>query len=253
MSWLSSRFNFLILVSVLIAGGSNSNTSELFLPSTGTSCTLPAFPEARYYHTLDNNILCGGYLTETRTSCIQLSPDDGTWKQLLTLDLERRAHLSWTPESGIGTYLMGGHIIHYTRLIPTPPQYLVAFSSLVNCQSSILFESRVHFFWKIYSQFISTYKINNEIFSSPLVDLWVRLRDLRVRLHLHIFLGALPPTTTFTNTTTLIKPDGTQEPGFSLKYDTAWVLNALRFFFHYVTLCFMSAMPAPSLTPIQPQ
>ena len=165
-------FDQVFLVSVLIAGGYNSNTSELFLPSTGTSCTLPAFPESRYYHTLDKNILCGGYLTETRTSCIQLSPDDGTWKQLLTLDLERRAHLSWTPESGIGTYLMGGHI---------------------------------------------------------------------------------PPSNTFTNTTTLIKPDGTQEPGFSLKYDTAWVLGAEVFFFHDVTLCFMSAMPAPSLTPIQPQ
>ena len=105
-----SILNF--LVSVLITGGHYFNTAELFLPSTGTSCTLPALPEARYYHTSDNNILCGGERTGPRTSCIQLSPDDGTWKQLLTLDLERYCHVSWTPESGIGTYLMGGHILH---------------------------------------------------------------------------------------------------------------------------------------------
>ena len=36
------------------------------------------------------------------------SPDSGTWDEALTLDFKRRDHVSWTPSSGTGTYLMGG-------------------------------------------------------------------------------------------------------------------------------------------------
>ena len=42
-------------------------------------------------------------------SCIQWSPDTGTWEEVLTLDVEREYHVSWTPGTGIGTYLMGGY------------------------------------------------------------------------------------------------------------------------------------------------
>ena len=41
-------------------------------------------------------------------NCIQWSPDTGTWEELLTLDVGRWTHVSWTPNTGIGTYLMGG-------------------------------------------------------------------------------------------------------------------------------------------------
>ena len=55
---------------------------------------------------MDNHILCGGSGTED--SCLQWSPDTGTWEELLTLDADRYFHASWTPASGTGTYLIGG-------------------------------------------------------------------------------------------------------------------------------------------------
>ena len=107
---LSFTTTFFILVAVLITGGRNPDlkTAELFLPSAGTSCTLPKFPEGRYSHTVDNNIMCGG--PATWTSCLKWSPDTGSWEELLTLDIGRYYHVSWTPEpeSDMGTYLMGG-------------------------------------------------------------------------------------------------------------------------------------------------
>ena len=99
--WLT----FIFLV-VLITGGVNRNTAELFLPSDGTSRTLPSLPETREDHTVDNHILCGGY--DTSYSCLQWSPDTGTWEELLTLDVRRMYHVSWTPASGTGTFLIGG-------------------------------------------------------------------------------------------------------------------------------------------------
>ena len=57
-------------------------------------------------HTVDNHILCGG--PGAVYSCIQWSPDTGTWEVLITMDAERVSHVSWTPANGIGIYLMGG-------------------------------------------------------------------------------------------------------------------------------------------------
>ena len=108
---------------------------ELFLPSTGKSCSIPGeLPYSKSFHTLDNDLLCGGGSPSSLVSCLQWSPETGTWKELPTLDVSRGGHVSWTPDLGIGTYLIGG----------------------------------------TYSK----------------------------------------------STTTLIKPDGTQEPGFQLKYET---------------------------------
>ena len=44
----------------------------------------------------------------TEDSCLQWSPDTGTWEELLTFDIWRSSHVSWTPASGTGTYLIGG-------------------------------------------------------------------------------------------------------------------------------------------------
>ena len=93
---------------VLITGcfdDSCGNTAELFLPSTGTSCALPQLPDSRFAHTADNNIFCGG---KRIISCVKWSPETGTWEELVTLDVERYKHVSWTPGNGIGTYLIGG-------------------------------------------------------------------------------------------------------------------------------------------------
>ena len=56
--------------------------------------------------------MCGG--VGTSGSCIQWN--SGTWDKLkLKLDEERYDHVSWTPGTGIGTYLMGGgSITHQT-------------------------------------------------------------------------------------------------------------------------------------------
>ena len=80
---------------------------ELFLPSDGTSCSLPPLPGFRYGHTLNNNnniILCGGVVKD----CLKLNPNTGSWEQFLTMSQYRNYHVSWTPNNGIGTYLMGG-------------------------------------------------------------------------------------------------------------------------------------------------
>ena len=95
------------ILAVLIAGGYGLDTAELFLPSDGTSCTLPPLPQDRYDHTVDNHILCGGGAT-SGDSCLTWSPDTGTWEDLLTMDMGRGNHVSWTPANGTGTYLMGG-------------------------------------------------------------------------------------------------------------------------------------------------
>ena len=109
------------ILAVLITGGYDGgtlNTAELFLPSDGTSCALPSLPQIRRYHTVDNNILCGGYGTED--SCLQWSPDTGTWEELTILTIRRSSHVSWSPASGIGTYLIGGGGSKTTTTLLTP-------------------------------------------------------------------------------------------------------------------------------------
>ena len=93
----------------LSTGGLFLNTVELFLPSDGTLCTLPALNGlVRYDHTADNHILCGG--TGTAKSCTLWNPDSCTWEEWgEELEVEREYHVSWTPSAdSSGTYLMGG-------------------------------------------------------------------------------------------------------------------------------------------------
>ena len=98
---------------VLITGQLYSDTAELYVPSSGVSCSLPQLPNTRYGHTLENfGLLCGGSGTEVEDTCLQWSPDTGTWEELLTWDNVqhdgRVDHVSWTPRPDIGTFLMGG-------------------------------------------------------------------------------------------------------------------------------------------------
>ena len=97
---------------VLITGQPYSDTAELYVPSSGVSCSLPPLPDTRYGHTVENTgLLCGGYGIEVEDTCLQWSPDTGTWEELLTFDniqLGRADHVSWTPGPDLGTYLMGG-------------------------------------------------------------------------------------------------------------------------------------------------
>ena len=157
---MTLRPQYLVLsyLAVLITGGNHLDTAELYLPSLGTSCSLPSLPEVRAYHTGDNDILCGGF---GNSDCLQWSPSNGSWEELVALDSWnlRYYHVSWTPGSGIGTYLMGG--------------------------------------------------------------------------------------TGSGRTSTLIKPDGTQETGFTLKYDTKWVLNIINKFVDVLIIRYACAIPDP--------
>ena len=97
------------------------DTAELYLPSSGVSCALPKLPDSRYYHTVDSKgLLCGGAGSSGDT-CMQWSPDTGAWEdQLLTLSVSRSRHVSWTPGSDIGTYLMGGSYSMLTTTLIKP-------------------------------------------------------------------------------------------------------------------------------------
>ena len=106
---------------VLITGSSSYpwDTAELYLPSSGVSCSLPQLPGARADHTMESSgLLCGGEVTDD--SCLQWSQDTGTWEELLTLDVGRARHVSWTPGSDIGTYLMGGNLNEKTTTLIKP-------------------------------------------------------------------------------------------------------------------------------------
>ena len=109
-----SHLEIFYIAGVLITGGDSitldpSAAVELYVPSTGASCTLPSLPDSRDAHTVtDGGLLCGGCYPAS-DSCIMWSPDSGTWEEALTLDVKRYEHVSWTPSSGTtGTYLMGG-------------------------------------------------------------------------------------------------------------------------------------------------
>ena len=101
-------------VGVLITGDkyAGSATAELYLPFSNVSCSLPEFPYDRFSHSVESNgLLCGGGYAHTvmRDSCLQWSPDTRTWEWLVRgMDIDRYAHVSWTPATEIGTYLMGG-------------------------------------------------------------------------------------------------------------------------------------------------
>ena len=106
---------------VLITGSGNSagNTTELYLPSSGVSCTVTELPVSRYLHSLETSgLMCGGYGAED--SCLMWSPDNGTWEELATLEVGRYLHSSWTPDYVSGTYLIGGYTSNKTTTLIKP-------------------------------------------------------------------------------------------------------------------------------------
>ena len=61
--------------------------------------------------------MCGG--SYTRDSCLQWSPDTGSWEAAVTLDVERYGHISWTSVTR-GTFLMGGSVSARTTTLIKP-------------------------------------------------------------------------------------------------------------------------------------
>ena len=91
---------------LLISGGTrNASTSvEVFIPSTGLSCSLPPLPDDRLYHTMDSTYTCGGVGMPSSDSCLHFS---GQWTDSYTLVHAREGHSSWMTDYGL--LLMGGY------------------------------------------------------------------------------------------------------------------------------------------------
>ena len=89
-------------------GGVRLQSVEIYNPVTNTICSLPELPEARYYHTQDGELACGGFGDSSNTwrTCVKWSSESGSWTQSHTLRQERIWHVSWATEDGV--YLMGG-------------------------------------------------------------------------------------------------------------------------------------------------
>ena len=99
--------------------GVSMNTAELFVPSSGLSCELPSLSDKnRQGHTVESSgLLCGGFLD---VNCLLWRPDTGTWEDYLQLDVERYLHVSWTPGTDVGNYLMGGSESNRSTTLVTP-------------------------------------------------------------------------------------------------------------------------------------
>ena len=124
------HIQFIHIPGVLITGGSRyqdrvfgMHSTELYLPSSNTSCSLPSLPEDRTKHTVSKDgLLCGGAEFTSYQSCVQWQyismMDIWRWEYLdLTLDFDKYDHVAWTPANGSGTYLMGGCAYKTTTLI----------------------------------------------------------------------------------------------------------------------------------------
>ena len=100
---------------IILSGGYGAHTSvEVFVPSTGLSCSLPALPDERYEHTMDSLLICGGIYTSTAaTTCLSFT--SGQWITSHTLVEKRADHTSWQTEQGL--VLMGGEGSPYTSEI----------------------------------------------------------------------------------------------------------------------------------------
>ena len=91
------------LLGLLISGGDGAMTSvDIFVPSTGHSCSLPSLPKGREGHTMSGLTICGG--ANTMTTCLQLS--SGQWTVSHNLTQMRYRHSSWQSDNGL--VLMGG-------------------------------------------------------------------------------------------------------------------------------------------------
>ena len=91
---------------ILIVGGEAlwgaEKTAEFYNPATGDVCKLSDLPEGRSGATLDGSLSC------VSDNCITWNSDAGSWDTSYTLTQPRTSHISWTPSSGQGTYLLGG-------------------------------------------------------------------------------------------------------------------------------------------------
>ena len=113
---------------LVLAGGDGDfqeASVEVFVPSTGQSCSLPSFPHYREDHTMTGLTVCGGAGLEgvndlLLTSCIAFL--SGEWVTTHTLWRERTGHSAWLAQGGL--VLMGGGSIQFPTVgYNAPPRF----------------------------------------------------------------------------------------------------------------------------------
>jgi len=104
-----------------------TQSTEVFIPDTGKTCSLPDIPESdtRVGHTLDTlgntTVICGGTYRPyfSATSCQQFTPTSagGVWTNYTTTMKRSHGHSSWVSSAGL--VLMGGEYSGNTTEIVT--------------------------------------------------------------------------------------------------------------------------------------
>ena len=94
---------------MLITGGIGAEKSaEVFLPWQNTTCELPPLPDKRVNHVQSGNLLCGGWFTPARRTCLKWSVQQGGWVTLPLNLTERRDGSSVWRVSQDSLVIMGG-------------------------------------------------------------------------------------------------------------------------------------------------
>ena len=95
---------------VLITGGYGTggayNAAQIYVPQSGQFCSLPDMTSGIASHTQDGFLSCGGWFPSNYQKCSKW--ESGNWTDFVSLPRVRQISQSWTPKSGVGTYLIGG-------------------------------------------------------------------------------------------------------------------------------------------------
>ena len=96
---------------ILITGGLYAEKSaEVFLPWQNTTCELPPLPDKRVNHVQSGNLLCGGWFTPARRTCLKWSVQQGGWVTLpLNLAEGRWGSSVWRASQDNSLVIMGGN------------------------------------------------------------------------------------------------------------------------------------------------
>ena len=111
---------YLYFLAILITGvwdrGLNrpyqTKSVEMYVPSSNKTCSLPQLPVARYHHTQDGGLACGGYMNPNTRYTPQVITCDlwtaGRWIHMWSHNLtqKRSDHVSWSTAEGV--FLIGG-------------------------------------------------------------------------------------------------------------------------------------------------
>ena len=107
-NFIPENTNISISAAILITGGNGAKQSaEVFLLWSNNTCQLPSLPDQRWGHVQSGPLLCGGYDSSTRRSCLRWNMQTGGWDKLpVTLSENRDDSSAWA--RGDQLVIMGG-------------------------------------------------------------------------------------------------------------------------------------------------